>query len=68
MRIFVNGKEREIPTKTTIDLFLREIGVPPERTGTAVARNDEVVPRNRWSETLLADGDRIEIITAVQGG
>jgi thiamine biosynthesis protein ThiS len=33
-----------------------------------VARNAEVVPRRTWSGTVLAEGDDIEIINAVQGG
>ena len=67
MKLIINGNEREIAA-TGVAALLRELGIDPERPGTAVARNDEVVPRNRWSETPLADGDRIEIITAVQGG
>ncbi|PFG33938.1 sulfur carrier protein ThiS [Sanguibacter antarcticus] len=39
---------------------------PP--TGIAAAVNDRVVPRSRWASTLLDDDDRIEIVTAVQGG
>jgi len=38
------------------------------RLGVAVARNAEVVPRRSWSGTVLAEGDDIEIINAVQGG
>jgi sulfur carrier protein len=33
-----------------------------------VARNAEVVPRSQWHGTALADGDDIELVTAVQGG
>ena len=34
----------------------------------AVERNGEIVPRPRWAETAIADGDRIEIVRFVQGG
>jgi sulfur carrier protein len=37
-------------------------------SGVAAALNETVVPRARWSDTALAEGDRIEILTAVQGG
>jgi sulfur carrier protein len=37
-------------------------------TGLATAVNGEVVPRASWAATLLADGDRVEVVTAVQGG
>jgi sulfur carrier protein len=36
--------------------------------GVAVAVNGEVVPRSAWEDTVLADGDRVEILTAAQGG
>jgi sulfur carrier protein len=68
MKLTINGTERDIVGARTLDELLRALGVPPERTGTAVAQNDAVVPRARWAETRLSDGDRIEIITAVQGG
>ncbi len=68
MNLLVNGRERDVAVGSTIDGLLQELDIPPERPGTAVARNDEIVPKNRWSETTLTDGDRIEIIAAVQGG
>lgn len=39
-----------------------------ERRGIAVAVNDEVVPRSEWDSTGFADGDRVDVLTAVQGG
>ncbi len=68
MKLTINGKERELAAVGTLEELLRALGIPPERTGTAVAYNDIVVPKGRWAETQVADGDRIEIITAVQGG
>ncbi len=38
------------------------------RLGLAVARNGAVIPRHRWSTTLLVAGDEVEILSAVQGG
>ena len=38
------------------------------RKGVAVAVNDEVVSRSRWTTTRLAEDDRVEILTAKQGG
>ncbi|WP_065849316.1 sulfur carrier protein ThiS, partial [Streptomyces mutomycini] len=37
-------------------------------SGVAAAVNETVVPRGRWSATALAGGDRVEVLTAVQGG
>ncbi len=36
--------------------------------GVAVALNDAVVPRGAWTTTVVAAGDRVEVVTAVQGG
>ncbi|MBI9114120.1 sulfur carrier protein ThiS [Sanguibacter suaedae] len=41
---------------------------PPLPAGVAVAVNDRVVPRSRWRSTHVVLGDRVEIVTAVQGG
>jgi sulfur carrier protein len=43
-------------------------GAAPAGPGIAAAVNEAVVPRSRWAATLLRDGDRVEILTAVQGG
>lgn len=34
----------------------------------AVARNSSVVPKSRWQDTEMADGDEIEIVAPMQGG
>jgi len=39
-----------------------------QKLGVAVARNSEVVPRSQWFVTALAEGDDVELVTAVQGG
>jgi sulfur carrier protein len=62
----VNGTSREIAEGTTLDTLLGELGV--RRDGTAVALNDDVVPRVRHATTTLREGDRLEIIVAVAGG
>lgn len=41
---------------------------PPLPAGVAVAVNDRVVPRSRWRSTHVVLGDRVEIVSAVQGG
>lgn len=68
MKVTVNGADREIPHAATLAELLAHLGMATDRPGTAVARNGEVVPRARWSETEILEGDRFEIITAVQGG
>ncbi|MFJ8040974.1 sulfur carrier protein ThiS [Kitasatospora sp. NPDC096147] len=62
----VNGTPREVPAATTLDLVVSELSASPG--GVAAAVNEAVVPRSSWSATVLHPGDRVEILTAVQGG
>jgi sulfur carrier protein len=62
----VNGTPREVAAGTTLDALLDELGV--RRDGSAVALNDDVVPRGRYAATHLREGDLLEIIVAVAGG
>jgi sulfur carrier protein len=64
--IQVNGETRDVADGATLDSLLEAIGL--RRDGTAVALNDDVVPRTRHAATALRDGDRLEIIVAVAGG
>ncbi len=63
----VNGSPQKLGA-ANLSALLTELGYDVERQGIAVALNDEVVPRGEWSNQHLAPGDRIEVITAVQGG
>ena len=62
MRVTVNGVPRALPPGSTVARL-----VPPRR-GVAVAVNGEVVPRSGWERASLRDGDRVEVLTAAQGG
>ncbi|MFI8004450.1 sulfur carrier protein ThiS [Streptomyces sp. NPDC086010] len=64
--VSVNGEGRALPAGTALDTLVAELTAAP--SGVAAAVNETVVPRGRWSATALADGDRVEILTAVQGG
>ena len=64
--ISVNGQERELPGGATIAELVSELA--PEARMVAVEKNGEIVPRQRWTETSIADGDRIELVRFVQGG
>ena len=65
MRLVINGEEREL-AGTTLDALVAELGMKADRV--AVELNREIVPRARWSETALHDGDRLEIVHFVGGG
>lgn len=66
MRVTINGQEQELPDGATVAAAVARV-TDAER-GVAVAVNDEVVPRTAWSTTPVGDGDRVEVLTAVQGG
>lgn len=63
--ITVNGESVEVDDSTTIEGLLETRGFPEK--GIAVALDWSVLPRSEWDQTL-ADGARIEVVTAVQGG
>ncbi|MEA2950850.1 MAG: sulfur carrier protein [Alphaproteobacteria bacterium] len=65
MRVTVNGEQREIAS-ARVDALLSELEY--EGTHFAIALNFDVLPRSRWAETPLKNGDEIEIITPRQGG
>ncbi|WP_405781471.1 sulfur carrier protein ThiS [Streptomyces sp. NBC_00859] len=65
-RVSVNGAARAVAPETTLDVLVATLTSAP--SGVAAAVNETVVPRGLWSRTVLADGDRVEILTAVQGG
>ena len=65
MRLIVNGEPIEAKA-TRVDALLGELDY--EGTHLAVAVNYDVVPRARWAETSLNEGDAVEILTPRQGG
>lgn len=66
MRVSVNGVARQVADGTTVAAIVADLG--GGHSGVAVAVNDAVVPRATWTTTELGDGDRVEVLTAVQGG
>ncbi|RKT18379.1 sulfur carrier protein [Streptomyces sp. 1114.5] len=62
----VNGVPRQVPATSTLAEVVATVSAA--NTGVAAALNEAVVPRSSWSETPLNTGDRVEILTAVQGG
>jgi sulfur carrier protein len=68
MTIWVNGEERQLAAGATVAEAVAASGAPADGRGIAAAVDGEVVPRERWPETTLADGQRVEVVQAVQGG
>ena len=68
MNLVVNGHPQELPDGATVADAVRASGAPALARGLAVAVDREVVPGSQWDTTPLRDGQRIEVLTAVQGG
>ena len=66
MLVLVNGERRQLAPGTALDALVRTLA--PSPSGVAAALNETVVPRAQWTATALRDGDRVEVLTAVQGG
>lgn len=66
IRISVNGEEREVPQGTSVTGLLALMGIAGARV--AVERNRDVVTKNAYDATVLAVGDRLEIVAFVGGG
>jgi thiamine biosynthesis protein ThiS len=65
-RIHVNGESRSITDQLTLSELVEELSLSPARI--AVELNGEVVRRDDWSETVLSEGDRLEVVHFVGGG
>lgn len=66
VNITLNGENRSIAPGTSIRQLLHELGLNAEAT--AVQRNDEIIGRSAYGETIVDDGDRIELVRFVGGG
>ena len=66
MRLTVNGETREAPDSATLAELVASLGIDARRV--AVERNREIAPKSLWSQIVLAEGDRLEIVQFVGGG
>ena len=64
--IIVNGEELEIDSDSSVAKLVEERGL--DRSRVAVELNGEIVPRGTFDDTLLHDGDKVEIVHFVGGG
>lgn len=67
MNVVLNGDAAQVDPGATVTDVLAHLEVPARR-GVAVAVEGEVVPRREWDACVLAEGARVEIVTAIQGG
>ena len=66
IHVRINGREKTLPRSMTVSELLRLLEV--QEPATAVAVNHTVIPRARWDQEKVREGDRIEIIRIVAGG
>ncbi|MBS0194162.1 MAG: sulfur carrier protein ThiS [Proteobacteria bacterium] len=66
MQIFLNGQARQCDAATTIADLLADEGHAQRRV--AVEVNQAIVPRSAHASHRLAEGDRVEVVTAFGGG
>lgn len=66
INIYLNGEAREIPAETQLDRLLELFSLPSQRV--AVELNKAVVRRTDWPQTVITEGDKIEVVYFVGGG
>ncbi len=66
MKLVINGDDQLVDGPITLSGLIEHLGMKPDRV--AVELNLDIVPRQQWVETQLADGDRLEIVHFVGGG
>jgi len=66
LHIQVNGESQELPDGSTIEDLVRILSLPVTRI--AIELNKNVARRAEWATTILAEGDRVEIVHFVGGG
>jgi sulfur carrier protein len=66
IQIHLNGAPREFSAPLTVAQLIDSLELAGKRL--AIEQNGEIVPRSRFAESRLNDGDRIEVVIAVGGG
>jgi sulfur carrier protein len=66
IQLSINGEPRDFPAPLDLARLIDDLALAGKKV--AVERNGEIVPRSRYADTPLADGDRLEIVVAVGGG
>ena len=66
MQVVINGEDRNFEAPLTLAGLVQALGMKTDRV--AVELNRDIVPRDQWDRTQLADGDRLEIVHFVGGG
>ena len=66
MKLHINGEEKTFDSPLTLAALVEVLGMKPDRV--AIELNRDIAPRATWVETMLNDGDRLEVVHFVGGG
>mgnify|MGYP000101834144 CR=1 FL=1 len=66
MQIILNGEIYQLQEQITIEHLLHQLNSNVQ--GMAIAVNCNIIPRSQYSKTFLNDNDKVEVVTAFQGG
>lgn len=66
MQVYINGEASEAEDGMTLAALADRLGVDPRKVAMEV--NLTIIPRSRYGETLISEGDKIEIVQFIGGG
>lgn len=66
VRLLINGQPQQFESSINVAQLVDHLSLQGKRI--AIERNGEIVPRSRFSEEMLVNGDQIEVVVAVGGG
>jgi sulfur carrier protein len=66
MLITLNGEKKDVPDGITVIGLLEHLNIQHQRV--AVERNEEIVKKAAYAETLLKEGDALEVVSFMGGG
>ena len=66
IKLSINGETRELPESITIQEMLKELGYDNQWLGIAI--NTEFISKDKHQETIIKEGDQIDILSPIQGG
>ena len=66
IQIILNGEPRELPEGSSAADLVERLALGGRRIAMEV--NGEIVPRSRYAEFRLNEGDRVEVVHAIGGG
>ncbi len=66
IQLIINGEPRQFESSLNLQQLLENMGLQNKRI--AIEHNGEIIPRSKFSNYIVTEGDRLEIVVAVGGG